>query len=398
MRAEIPIKMAVMADEQALAVHRRRSLMFLMLAVGAVGFTMTLQLALNSNFVGQEMRLTGLQQGLLETCRESCGIFALGILALLAGMAESLIAAAMLLLLAVGMTSYAFVPTYGWLVLASMVWSQGLHVWMPLPNSMGLALADKGKAGRKLGQLSAAGAVGSALGLSVALVLVSFHLVKIRPLWILGGLTAIVASAACLAIPRNIKATRSRLVIRKKYRLYYLLCFLEGWRKQIFIAFAGYLLVVKHGTSLQTMLILWIINQAIAWMISPIVGRGIDRFGERRMLLVYYLVMTSIFVGYATITSHPHVLYGLFVADGVFFVFAMALTTYVNRIAPPEEHTSTLSMGVAMNHVAAVTMPLVGGLLWRYVDYRWAFIVGAVVAAISALVAINVRGLSRSER
>ena len=128
---------------------RRRSLLFLGLAVALAGFTMSLQLGANSNFVAQEMGLSGFKQGLLETFRETCGIMALGVLAVLAGVAEPLVAAAMLALFGLGIGGYAFVHDYFWLVLVSLVWSQGLHVWMPLPNSMALALAEPGRAGRR---------------------------------------------------------------------------------------------------------------------------------------------------------------------------------------------------------------------------------------------------------
>lgn len=368
--------------------QRRRSIVFLLLAVGAVGFAMTLQMGLNANFVGQEMKLSGLQQGLLETFRETCGITALAVLALLAGMPEPLVGAAMLVLLAAGLGSYAFVTTYAWLVLASLVWSQGLHVWMPLPHSMALAVAEPGRAGRRLGQVAAAGSIGSAAGLVVAWAL-NHAGVPIRPLWLLGGAAAMVGAACCLGIYRRIKAPGERLIFRRRYALYYLLCFLEGWRKQIFLAFAGFMLVRRHGTPLSTMLMLWMAIQVTNWFGAPVVGRLIDRFGERPMLVIYYTAMALVFVGYASL-DNPAVLYVLFVADSAFFMFAMALTTYVNRIAPPEEHTATLSMGVAMNHVAAVTMPLVGGLLWELAGYRWAFMVGALVAAASVGVAMLV--------
>jgi MFS family permease len=95
-----------------------------------------------------------------------------------------------------------------------------------------------------------------------------------------------------------------------------------------------------------------------------------------------------VFIGYAFIPN-VYVLYGLFIADGAIWVLAMALTTYVGRIAPKAEHTQTLSMGVAMNHVAAVSMPLVGGLMWAY-DYRLTFLVGVVAAVVSVPVAFRV--------
>ena len=367
--------------------HRRRGLLFVGLAVAGVSFMLTLQLGLNSNFVAQEMDLTGLRQGLLETFRESCGILAFLVLAILAGLAEPFVAAAALLLMAVGLGAYAFVPDYLWLVLANLVWSQGFHVWVPLPNSMTLALAEPGRAGHRLGQVRAAGAAGAGAGLVVALVLV-WAKVPIRPLYLVAGAAGLLAAAACLGIPRRIKTPGPRLVFRRRYWLYYLLSFLEGWRKQIFVAFAGFLLVRIYGTPLRTILLLWMCIQVITYLASPFVGRLIDRLGERRILVFYFACLTMFFLGYAVIPNR-YVLYGLYVADSAFFVLAMALTTYVNRIAPKSEHTPTLSMGVAVNHVGAVAMPLIGGLLWRYAGHQWAFLIGAGAAALSILAALR---------
>jgi len=95
-----------------------------------------------------------------------------------------------------------------------------------------------------------------------------------------------------------------------------------------------------------------------------------------------------LFSGYGFIESRA-LLYALFVLDTVLFAFTMAQTTYINRIAPPSEHTATLSMGVAMNHVAAVLMPLIGGLLWNYAGYRWAFLTGVGAAVLSIGVALR---------
>ena len=373
-------------DAAAVASHRRRGLLFLGIAVGFLGFAFAVQIGANSNFVADEMKLTGAEQGVLEGWRESCGIIALVVLALLAGFAEPLVAAAMLVLFGVGLGSYAFVPDYFWLVVASLVWSQGLHVWMPLPNSMALALAEPGRAGHRIGQIRAAGAAGAGVGLLVALAL-SHMGVTIRPLFLFAGGAAILAAVACLGIPRQIKTPGPRLVFMRKYWLYYLLSFMEGWRKQIFVAFAGFLLVRHHGVPLTTMLLLAMAFQVIVWIASPAVGRLIDRIGERPVLVFYFACLTICFVGYATIDNRT-VLCVLYVVDSAFFVFAMALTTYVNKIAPPSEHTPTLSMGVAFNHVAAVIMPLVGALLWNYAGYEWVFIMGAVAAAVSVIPAL----------
>lgn len=376
---------AVNLDEPTLSdAQRRRGLVFLGLAVGAVGFTMALQMGLNANFLREEIGIDGFQMGLIESIRESCGIVAFALLALLAGLAEPLIGAAMLLLVAAGLGAYAYAPGYVWVVLLSVAWSQGLHIWMPLPNSMALALAEPGRAGHRLGQLAACGTVGGMGGFLTGILLTRLG-VPIRPLYLLAGVAAVAGAALCLGIPRKIKTPGPRLVFRRRYGLYYLLNFLEGWRKQIFVAFAAFLLVARFGTPVWVILLLSGLVQGIGYFTAPAVGKLIDRVGERRVLTFYYACLTVFFVGYATLPNE-YALYVLYVIDNAFFVFAMALTTYVNRIAPRSEHTATLSMGVATNHVASVAMPLVGGLLWAALGYQATFLVGAAAAAISIAV------------
>jgi len=368
--------------------QRRRSLLLVRLAVAGAGAAMAIQMGLNENFLVQDIGVTGLQRGLLETFRETCGIIAFGVLAILAGLAEPVVGAAMLLLLGAGLSAYALVHGYAWVVAMSLVWSFGLHVWMPLPNAMTLALAEPGRAGYRLGQVAASGATGFFGGLAAAWLL-TLAGVPMRPLYLLAGAAAVLAAGACLGIHRRLKTPGPRLVFRRKYALYYVLCFLDGWRKQIFICFAVFLLVRRHHAPLTTILVLWGAVQVIGYLASPHVGRLIDRVGERRVLLAYYPALVFVFLGYAFV-QNLYVLFALFIADGAIFLLALALTTYVNRLAPKSEHTATLSMGVAMNHVAAVTMPLVGGLLWTYVDYRWTFLAGAAAAVLSIPAALCV--------
>jgi MFS family permease len=374
-------------DTSKIEARRKRGLFFIGLASAGVGMALSLQLGLNSNFVAGEMNLKPEQQGILEAFRESCGISALGLLALLVTFSEPLIGAAMLVLLSVGLSAYCFVPDFTWLILASLFWSQGFHAWVPLPGAMTLALAEPGRAGYRLGQMQSASAIGSATGLVIALTLVCSGASAIRPLYLLAGGAALVAGIACLNIPCGEKVRRPRLVFRKRYGLYYLLTFLEGWRKQICIAFAGYLLVRLYETPLTDMLALWLLMQVLGWFLAPRVGRLIDRIGERKALVFYYATMALLFSGYGFIEDR-FFLYALFVLDNVLFAFTMAQTTYVNRIAPKNEHTATLSMGVAMNHIASVIMPLAGGLLWNYAGYRWAFLTGVVAALVSVCVSL----------
>jgi len=366
---------------------RRRALFFVGAAVVGVGFAIAIQVGCNDNFVVEQLGLDGGQKGILEAVRETCGVVALGLLAVLAGFAEPLVGAAMVALFGVGLASYYFVPTFGWLLATSLVWSQGLHVWMPLPDSMTLCLAEPGRVGFRLGQMRAAGAAGFGAGMAAALLL-TLAGVALRPLFLLAGAAGLLAAAACFGIPRDLKTPGPRLVFRRSYGLYYALCFLDGWRRQIFLCFAGFLLVRVYGTPVQTILLLYVAVQVVGYFGFPWLGRLIDRVGERRVLVAYFACVTAVFVGYALVRARP-VLFGLFLADNILSGCATAITTYVHRLAPPSEHTATLGMGVAMNHVAAVAMPLLGGFLWQF-GYHWVFAAGIVAALASILVALRV--------
>ena len=373
-----------------LETKRRQGIFFVSIAVAAVSFAITAQIGLNDNFLANAPALGGLgvdgfQKGLVEAVRETCGITALLIFAVLAGMVERTIAFISIAVFAVGLGCYYWVYHYYWVVVLSLVWSQGLHVWMPLPNSMMLSLAEPGRTGHRQGQLQAVGSAASGAALAVCWVMCVVH-VPIRPIYIMAGLVALVGAGACLAIPHDLKTPGPRFVFRRKYNLYYLLCFLEGSRKQIFLAFAGFLLVKQYDTPLRDMLLLMGVVQVINWLAAPAIGRLIDRIGERRVLMFYSGCMVVFFIGYAFIPSRP-VLWGLFVIDNALFSLGMALTTYVRKIVPVAEHTPTLSMGVAMNHVAAVLVPLAGAFLWKYAGFRSAFLGGAVIAGVGVLVA-----------
>ncbi|MCY2925715.1 MAG: MFS transporter [Planctomycetota bacterium] len=380
-----PLELNQLDLHAATATRRKKGMLFIALACSLLSFAMSIQSNSNANFVAREMNLSGREQGTLESCRETCGIIALGILAILAGLSEPIIAAAMLALVGIGIGAYSFVPGYFWLIAASMVWSQGLHVWMPLPNSMTLSLSEPGQAGRRLGQIAAASSAGAALALLAGWGLTRLD-IPIRHLYLVGGAAAILAGACCLGIPRDIKGIRPRLVFRKRYGMYYLMCFLEGWRKQVSLAFAGFLLVRKFDIDLETMFGLGMAIQVSNWIAAPRVGRLIDRIGERGVLMTYFVGLAVFFTGYALITNRI-ALCVLYVLDSSFFLLGMGLTTYVNRIVPKEEHTPTLSMGVAMNHVAAVSMPFIGGLIWASMGYQWVFLLGASAAAASVFAA-----------
>ncbi len=228
---------------------------------------------------------------------------------------------------------------------------------------------------------------------------VIYDYVGYEGLFVMAGVATILGGIAILFAEKKKPDIEKRIVFRRRYSLYYVLNFLQGLRKQVFITFAIYALVKVHGMSVSTTLKLVFVNQLLITLTASWMGRLVDRHGERVMLSASYIGLAIVFFGYATVHHRP-TLYVLYCIDNLIFFGGIALTTYLHKIAPEEDLKPTLSMGVTMNHVAAVTAPLVGGFAWRYFGYEVIFFAGSVLAVFSLIVSqwVDPHGLLERER
>src|SRR5262249_40257815 len=207
-----------------------------------------------------------------------------------------------------------------------------------------------------------------------------------RPYFYLAGGTIFIAALLCMALSAHAEgAPRARIILRREYGLYYLLTFLEGCRRQIFSIFASFALILQYHRPLGAMLTLQLINSVLITVTAPAIGRLIDRRGERGPLTFYSIGLIVVFLGYATF-QNVGALYALFLIDNVLFSFGVGFTTYLHRIARPNELTPCIAMGVTMNHVAAVTVPVAAAWLWHhYHNSQLPFWVGVAIAAVALL-------------
>jgi len=177
--------------------------------------------------------------------------------------------------------------------------------------------------------------------------------------------------------------SRRKIVLRKQYWLYYLLSFLMGCRRHIFTTFAIFLLVKEYGISVQTTAFLFLVNSMVNVYALQMVGKLVGRWGERLMLSVTFGVLGFVFLGYAYVTYLP-VLFVLFVLDNILFGFNLALSTYFQKIAvTQEEITSNVAVQQTINHIAAVVVPVVGGIAWEMGGSQIPFLAGAGVVVVS---------------
>jgi predicted MFS family arabinose efflux permease len=180
---------------------------------------------------------------------------------------------------------------------------------------------------------------------------------------------------------KNIVPQKKQMVLKSKYWLFYFLTFMAGARRQIFIAFAVFLLVKKFGFTVQHITILFLVNNFINFFINPLIGKFIIKYGERKLLSIEYFFLILVFIAYAYVDSK--IIVGvLYVLDHIFFNFATGIKTYFQKIADPSDIAPSAAVGFTINHIAAVVLPVIGGLLWM-VDYKIPFLAGAFFSFIS---------------
>jgi predicted MFS family arabinose efflux permease len=174
---------------------------------------------------------------------------------------------------------------------------------------------------------------------------------------------------------------RKHLFLRKRYWLYYALTFMSGARRQIFIVFAGFMMVEKFGFSVAAITGLFLANAVFNMWIAPKIGNLIIKLGERRMLVLEYIGLIGVFLAYAFV-ENPWIAAGLYLIDHAFFAMAIAQKTYFQKIADPADMAPTAGVAFTINHIAAVVIPVLFGLIWL-THPSWVFIIGAAMAGVS---------------
>tara|TARA_Y100000588_G_C14185128_1_gene895514 strand:+ start:226 stop:1377 length:1152 start_codon:yes stop_codon:yes gene_type:complete len=350
-------------------------------ASGMVGVFFGVQLTIQHNFIVERLGIEPVELGVVEALREIPGFLNFVFLAIMIALSPPVAAMVCLIFMGIGIAAFSQVNTVLMFTVFSVVWSIGFHAWYPLSQSMGIQFSgDRGK-GWALGQLRAVESF--AWFLMILVCLVAYSYVGYAGLFIVAGVACFLGAGTIFgAVRKKVTNVDRSFLLKKKYWLFYTLQFLQGCRKQIFITFAIFALVKVHGMPIHTTMTLVLINQAIISVTGGWFGKLIDRFGERTMLSISYAVLTFVFIGYGSIDHRP-TLYVLYIIDNAVFFGAIALTTYLNKIAPPEDLKPSLSMGVTFNHISSVTVPLLGGYAWYLYGYQVIFFAGAGFALVS---------------
>nr|WP_065432041.1 MFS transporter [Vibrio scophthalmi] len=348
-------------------------------------------MALLNNFVIEKANFDGADIGLLQSVREIPGFLAFTVIFVLMFIREQRFMIVSLAMLAIGSAMTGFFPSVTGLLLTTLLLSTGFHYFETLKQSLALQWLTKEEAPETLGKYISVGALASLLTYAALWVCLEVFLLEFKWIYLIfGGIGFALVVVVAFAFPQfETKVVQNKkLVLRKRYWLYYALTFMSGARRQIFTVFAGFLMVERFGYSAADITLLFVANYFFNFLFAKKIGRFIGRVGERKALMFEYIGLIGVFVGYAFVETAEWAA-ALYIVDHVFFALALAIKTYLQKIADPADMASTAGVSFTINHIAAVVIPVTFGLIWL-VSPSAVFFIGAAMAGVSLLLSLNI--------
>ena len=367
-------------------INVKQNKMYRYLVLLTISSTLGLEawLTLFNNFAVEVVGLEGNHIGIIQSIREIPGFMTFLVVFALLLLKEHRLSALSIVFLGLGMAATGLLPSYFGLVFTTLVMSFGFHYFDTTCGSLTLQYFDKKTSPWVFARLSSLAAVTN-IGVGL-LIYCTVSLLNFTQIYLLIGCLIMATGFWGLfqdPTNRDIIPQHKKMIFRKKYWLYYFLTFMAGARRQIFMAFAVFLMVKKFNFSIQEVTALFMINNVMNYFVFPLIGKSIIRFGERKILSIEYFSLIFIFVAYATAQSKWLIMI-LFLLDQFFYNFHIAIQTYFQKIGDPKDIAASISVSFTINHIAAVILPAIGGMLWM-IDYRIPFIGGAVFSCISLM-------------
>ncbi|MFT7177886.1 MAG: MFS family permease [Oceanospirillaceae bacterium] len=354
----------------------------------AMPFSFGVWMALFNNFAIEQGGLNGAHIGVLQSWREVPGFLAFGVVFLLIVITEQRLAIWSLLMLGIGTALTGWLPSFSGLLVTTMLMSVGFHYYETIKQSLALQWFSKEEAPVQLGRLMSIGA-GSSL-LAYGWVWTALQVFELPVAWVYafgGSVTVVIALVALVMFPHyesKVPQTK-KLVLRKRYSLYYALVFMGGGRRQIFVVFAALMMVEKFDFGADEVALMFLANGLLSMWLAPKIGGLVAKWGEKRALTLEYTGLILVFLAYSVVEWAPLAV-ALYMLDHVLFAMAIAQKTYLQKIADPADMASTAGVSFTINHIAAVVLPALMGLLWL-VSPSWVFILGAIMSTISLILA-----------
>ena len=375
----------------------------LLLSLLITGLALGLYKGMLDNFLAEVVQMNEMDRGVMEFFRELPGVLLIFILAVLYMFSAEAIYKIGAVIMLVGMAMVASLPATKVLATLSIcVYSLGEHIQLGMKNTLTLSYAKKDRGGEALGVQGAANQIGTLVGYLVIVVVFSM-VTKDQPYRVFFAVAAVLTGIAAaismgLTGKSQADATKRRFYFHKKYHKFYMLEMFYGARKQVFMTFGPYVLILFYGANAATISLLFAISAVACFFASPVVGKIIDKIGYKVVMVsdTLILVIVCFFYGFAHHIFPRDVAFVIccinYVLDSVISLASMATNVYVKDLSDnADEVKATISTGVSINHLISVFIALCGGWLWKSLGIEILFICSAVLGLCNSAYALTVK-------
>jgi len=380
--------------------NMHRDMILFILTVSSIAFAESIFNSIFNNFLNETYTLNSFYRTFLEFPRESGGFLVIFVSAALFFIRSRRLAVFATICGAIGLILMAFFSvTFNWMFAWLFIFSLGQHLFMPLNTSISMELANEGKTGQRLGQFNAIRNFSVIIGSFFVFVGFKYFHFNFKAAFLISALFFLLGAFFLFSMnPGKSHPPAMHLKLRKEYGLYYWLSILFGTRKQIFLTFAPWVLVTVFHQPTTVIATLLTIAGICGIFFQPVLGKVIDRFGEKTVLALEAFFLIFICFGYGfskdlfTESTAFIVACICFIADQLLMSVNMARSTYLKKIALHKDHiTPTLTMSVSLDHVFSITIALLGGVIWAKWGYQAVFLFGAGIAVVNFITAFYVK-------
>ncbi len=376
---------------------------FLLLSVLITGLSYGLYKGMLDNFLAEVVGMGEMDRGITEFFRELPGIALVFILAVFYMLSAETLYKVGAVIMLVGMGMHAMLPATKVLTtLAICTYSLGEHIQIGMKSTLSLQYAKPGKGGAAQGVQGSVNQIGTLVGYLV-IVFVFSLLSKNQPYRLFFAVAAVLAGVSALCSAKisgksQTDSTKRRFYFHKKYTKYYMLEMFYGARKQVFLTFGPYVLILFYGASAATVSLLFAISAVACFFASPLVGRLIDRIGYKTVMVAdtLILVIVCFFYGFSHRLFPKDIAFLVccvnYILDAVISLASMASNNYVQELSDNQDEVkATISTGVSINHVITIFIALFGGWIWQTLGIETLFIVSAVLGLCNSAYAATIK-------
>jgi predicted MFS family arabinose efflux permease len=372
----------------------------LMLAAGFVsGIATGINNSVFSNFLHEVYHLTEMQRGFVEFPREFPGVMVIFLFAVLSFLGSTRLAALSMVLSCLGMLGLGlFSPSFPVMLIWMFVLNMGIHIFLPLVPGMGMELSHRENYGIRLGRYSAYNLAATIIGYVIIWLGFDYLSLTYTAAFTIAAVCYFAAAVLLMYMKPMPKVKKQRLVFKKKYLLFYALSVVNGARKQIFLTFAPWVLIKIYGVDAPKIAIYGIIVAVVSIGTRTIIGKAIDKLGEKVVLSAEAVLLVVLCMGYAFAadifpTSVALIITAAcYIADNSLAAVEMARSTYVKKISDDAADViPTLSTGVSLDHIVSMSIPIFGGMLWLALGYQLVFIFASAIAVINLVLSLRIR-------